>query len=196
MYRSLMALVLIFVSAALVRAQETTTFPKIGFVNTLEVLYGTEEGKKEIGTVEQFMSEKQKEFESKGTELEKLREQFINQQRTLNPETRNEMQRNIEERDKEIKRFQEDTQLEINRRRDALLEKMSEKIQRIITEFAEKNKFSIIFLRDQSQPYVAASLDVTQEIIKIYNERYPLAAPAASQQQVPAQPKAGEPAKK
>lgn len=156
---------------------------KIGFVNTLEVLYGTEEGKQQIGKIEQYMGDKQKEGDVKTSELEKLKEQFASQQRTLNPETRAEMQREIEERDRQLKRFQEDTQLDINRRRDELLGKMSEKIQGIIDEHASKNGFGAVFLRDQSQVYVSAALDITGEIIKIYNEKYPVtgAQPAATQ---------------
>lgn len=160
---------------------------KMGFVNTLEVLYGTEEGKREIGKVEQFMADKQKEFETKNSELEKLKEQFAAQQRTLNPETRTEMQRAMEEQDRQMKRFQEDTQLEINRRRDELLGRMAMKIQKIIDAYAEQNKYAVVFLRDESQPYVAPSLDITQEIIRIYNQQNPVAPPAPAPQP-PVQP--------
>jgi len=45
-----------FVAASL--AQET----KIGFVNTLEVLYATEEGKRELEQLNQFASQKQQEI--------------------------------------------------------------------------------------------------------------------------------------
>lgn len=160
----------------------TTGGLKIGFVNTLEVLYGTEEGKQQVGKIEQFIGEKQKEGDVKTGELEKLKEQFASQQRTLNPDTRAEMQREIEERDRQLKRFQEDTQLDINRRRDELLGKMSEKIQGIIDEHASKNSFGAVFLRDQSQVFVSPALDITAEIIKIYNEKYPVAGaqPAAT----------------
>lgn len=153
---------------------------KIGFVNTLEVLYGTEEGKQEIAKVEQFIQEKQQIFDTRSAELQKLQEQFANQQRTLNAETRSEMQRQIEEKDRELKRFQEDTQLDINRRRDELLNRMSEKIRVVIEEFAQKNGFGAVFLRDQTQPYVNPELDITQEIIRIYNEKHPVAAPPSS----------------
>ncbi|MGH9340130.1 MAG: OmpH family outer membrane protein [Acidobacteriota bacterium] len=149
---------------------QTQAVIKIGFVNTLEVLYGTEEGKQEIAKVEEFVTMKQQEYDTKETELQRLQEQFANQQRTLNPQTRGEMERTIGERDVELKRLQEDIQLEINRRRDELLGRMSEKIQKIINDYAEKNDFGAILLRDQTQAYVAPGLDVTQDIIRLYNE--------------------------
>ncbi|MFQ5928711.1 MAG: OmpH family outer membrane protein [Acidobacteriota bacterium] len=149
---------------------------KIGFINTLEVLNGTEEGKREIGKLNQFASQMQEEIASQTTELQKLQEQYATQQRTLNPETRAEMERTIQDKDRKLKRLQEDVQVEYTQRRDELLGKMSEKIRVIINEYAPKNGYGVIFLRDQTQTYVDPSLDITQEIIKIYDEQNPVAS--------------------
>jgi len=62
----------------------------------------------------------------------------------------------------------------MNTRRDDLLGRVGEKIQGIINEYAQKQNFGAIFLRSEAQVYVAPSLDFTQEIIRVYNERYPV----------------------
>ncbi len=147
---------------------------KIGFVDSLAVLYGTQEGQQEIARVEQFIEEKQKEYDSRLEELGKQQQQFQAQQRTLNPQTQAEMQRKLENEDRALRRFQEDIQLEMNTRREDLLGKVGEKIQGIINEYAQKQNFGAIFLRSEAQVYVAPSLDFTQEIIRLYNERYPV----------------------
>ncbi len=147
---------------------------KIGFVDSLAVLYGTQEGQQEIARVEQFIEEKQKEYDSRREELGKQQQQFQAQQRTLNPQTQAEMQRKLENEDRALRRFQEDIQLEMNTRREDLLGKVGEKIQGIINEYAQKQNFGAIFLRSEAQVYVAPSLDFTQEIIRLYNERYPV----------------------
>ncbi len=146
---------------------------KIGFVDSLAVLYGTQEGQQEIARVEQFMAEQQKEYDARLEELGKQRQQFQAQQRTRNPQTQTEMQRKMENEDRALRRFQEDIQVEMNTRRDDLLGKVGEKIQGIINEYAQKQNFGAIFLRSEAQVYVALSLDFTQEIIRLYNERYP-----------------------
>ncbi|MCH7804360.1 MAG: OmpH family outer membrane protein [Acidobacteria bacterium] len=147
---------------------------KIGFIDSLAVLYGTQEGQQEIARVEQFIEEKQKDYESRLEELGKQQQQFQAQQRTLNPQTQTEMQRKLENEDRALRRFQEDIQVEMNTRRDDLLGKVGEKIQGIINEYAQKQNFGTIFLRSEAQVYVAPSLDFTQEIIRLYNERYPV----------------------
>ena len=162
---------------------------KIGFVDSLAVLYGTQEGQREIARVEQFIEEKQKEYDSRLEELGKQQQQFQAQQRTLNPQTQAEMQRKMENEDRALRRFQEDIQVEMNARRDDLLGKVGEKIQGIIDEYAQKQKFGAIFLRSETQVYVAPSLDFTQEIIRLYNERYPVrGGNSASTSSPPAQP--------
>ncbi len=62
--------------------------PKIGFINSLQILNGTEDGKQQIAEVEQFIEDKQKEYDSRRLDLERQTEQFEAQQRTLNVQTR------------------------------------------------------------------------------------------------------------
>lgn len=150
---------------------------RIAFVDSLGVLYGTEEGKQEIGKVNQYIEQKQSEFQSRQGELSKLRETFTSQERNLNLDTRMEMQRTIEEKNRQLQRLQEDIQLDITRRRDGILNKMSAKVQKIIQQYAQEKGLGAVILRDQSHIYIDVSLDITQDIIKIYNERNPISSP-------------------
>jgi outer membrane protein len=161
---------------------------KIAFVNTLEVLSATEEGKLGIGEVEQLITQRKQQYEDQKEELDKLQEQFTNQQLMLTPEGRAEMQRGIEGRQRKLQRFQEDSSVEIDRRRQQLLGRMSAKIQEIIIEYAQQKNFAVVFQRDQSQPYVSPGLDITQEIVEIYNRRHPLARAPTPAPSSPAPP--------
>jgi outer membrane protein len=153
---------------------------KIGFVSGLDILYGTQLGQQEITKVQAFMEEKQQAYDTARMELEQLRERFETQQLTLNALTRAQMQRDIEVDDRELKRFQEDTQVEITRRRDEIFGNENGKIQNLINEYAQENSFSVIFLRNETQIYVDPSLDLTQPIISLYDARYPLAGGESS----------------
>ncbi len=158
-------------------AQET----KIGFVNTLEVLYATDEGKRELEQLNQFAAQKQQEIATQSSELQKLRDQYLTQQATLNSAARAQSERTITDKERDLQRLQEDIELEYNQRRDELLARASEKIQVIINEYAKLNGFGAIFLRNEGQTYVDLLLDITEDVTSIYNERYPAVAQAASQ---------------
>ncbi|MBI2821363.1 MAG: OmpH family outer membrane protein [Acidobacteria bacterium] len=153
---------------------------KFGFIETMRIVYETEEGKAEISKVQDFINKKQSEYDAKKSDLDKLTEQFQNQQRNLNPETRDEMEKTIQAKDKELRRFQEDTQAEIDRQRDGILGKLGQKVQGLIDDYARENDYAAIFVRAQTQAYVAAGLDITDEIIKRYDEKYPVQKPPAA----------------
>ena len=154
---------------------------KVGFINTLAVLSGTDEGRGELDKLEEFVEEKQKEVTKEAELLQELQEQYANQQRTLNAETRVEMEQSMQEKDKALKRLQEDIQLELDQRRNVLLENMSGKIRKIVNEYAPLNGYGVIFLRDQTQSYVDPSAEVTQDIIRLYNEQNPVMASGKSE---------------
>ncbi len=158
-------------------AQET----KIGFVDTLGVLYATEEGKRELEQLNQFAAQKQQEISTQSSDLQKLRDQYLTQQATLNSAARAQSERTIADNERDLQRLQEDIELEYNQRRDELLARASEKIQVIINEYAKLNGFGAIFLRNEGQTYVDLSLDITEEVTRIYNERYPAVGQSASQ---------------
>ncbi|MBI4455870.1 MAG: OmpH family outer membrane protein [Acidobacteria bacterium] len=168
------------------QAQQNAAAPaptKFGFIETLRIVYETDEGKTEIEKVQEFINKKQSEYDAKKSDLDKLSEQYQNQQRSLNPETREEMEKTIQTKDKELKRFQEDTQVEIDRQRDGILAKLGQKVQSLIDDYARENGYAAVFVRAQTQAYVAPGLDITDEIIKRYNQKYPAQKPAAATKQ-------------
>ena len=154
---------------------------KVGFVNSVEVLQGTDEGRQALTALQQWTENRRKELEQDKTELDRLREQFAAQERTLNPDTRTEMMRTIEDRDRRLRRKQEDSQLESEAKNRQMLEQIGTKIQTIINEYAQQNGYSVIFLRNEGQSYVDPSLDVTKELVAIYNQRHPVASSAPAQ---------------
>lgn len=184
-------------------AQQPAASPaptKIGFVSSMDVLYGTDEGKVALDGLNRLMQEKQGQFDTRKNELDKLRDDLAQKERNLNPQTRQEMAGSITEKEKALTRFQEDAQQEITRRRDEVMGVIGEKAMKIITDYAEKNGFGAIFVKDQQiVTYVATGLDVTPDIIKAYNTAHPAAAaPAAAPPAAPAgaPPAAAKPAAK
>jgi Skp family chaperone for outer membrane proteins len=175
-------LIQIAASTAIVGAQEAQTAgTKFAFVNTLAILQGTAEGRQELQKIEAFKNEKQQAIQTQSEDLQALRQQYDSQSRMLNPDTAAEMEREIANKDRQLRRLQEDAEVDLNRRQSELLTLMSEKIQTLIGEYAEENGIGVVFLQNPSLPYFSPSLDITAEIIKIYDEKNPVAGaqPAA-----------------
>ncbi len=151
---------------------------KIAFINTTLVLQGTAEGRKELSTLQSYEDVLQKKLQAEQSKLEELQKQYASQSRMLNPDTAAEMQQSIQDQDRSVKRLQEDTQMDITRRRNDLLGKMSQKIQEVIADYARQNGLGAVFLDSPTMPYFAQELDITTEIIKLYDQRHPVAGQA------------------
>ncbi|MBI4483595.1 MAG: OmpH family outer membrane protein [Acidobacteria bacterium] len=168
-------------------AAKTTT--KIGFIDFYGSVAETEEGKREVVEVEGFIQSKQKELEAKRNDLEKLRNQFQTQQLTLSDDAKAEMQRQIEEMNTHLQRASEDAQREVDRRKQAIIQKVGTKMSQIISGFARESGFdAILVMQPQQLAYVDPAVDVTNEIIVLYNKAYPVAASPAAQQKPAANP--------
>ncbi len=153
---------------------------KIAFVNTTAILQGTAEGKKELTALEAYVNERQQALEAEQTKLQELRRQYDSQSRMLNPDTAAEMQRSITEKDRTVRRAQEDLEMDINRRRNEVLTRMSEKIQAVIAEYAETNGYGAVFMETPTLPFFSPALDITADIIKLYDQKNPVAAAASA----------------
>jgi outer membrane protein len=156
---------------------------KFAFVNTLAILQGTAEGRQQLQAIESFKNEKQQAIQTQSEELQALRQQYESQSRMLNPDTAAEMEREIATKDRQLRRLQEDAEIDLNRRQNELLTRMSEKIQALIADYAQQNGIGVVFLQNPSLPYFSPSLDITAAIIKIYDEKNPVtggAEPVAS----------------
>lgn len=172
--RKLYGLILSVMMGGLLFGQGAEVPNKIAFVNTTAVLQRTAEGKQRLAELQQFIEAQQQQLADLQSELQELRQQYDSQARMLNPDTASEMQRSIQEKERQLRRAQEDMELDVNQRRNEILNQMSQKIQTVISAYAEENGFGVVFQETPSLPYFAPALDITAEIIRIYDEQNPV----------------------
>ena len=170
-----LAVMLVFCFVSPVSAQGTGggIDVKIAFVNSLEILQGCAEGKAEIAKIDLYAQSKEKELKTISDELNTLRTNYQSQVNTLNPATAAEMQATIQEKEKQLRRATEDAEAELEGKRAELFSKMGEKIREIITEHATSNDLGIVFLESPGLPYRAEALNITEDIIKAYDVKFP-----------------------
>jgi len=166
---------------------------KIAVISLQTAIAGTQEGK-------QASKELQAQFASRQTELENLRKQIADlQQRlqagatTLSDEEKARLasQGNILTR--KFQREQQDLQDDGNDAQQLAINRIGQKMMTVLDKFAKQNGYGLILdngTSAQSAPvvlYSANQVDVTQQIIKLYDTAYPVksAAPAASRPGTP-----------
>ncbi len=167
----------------------TATGPsRIMFVNFSQVLSGTEEAKQEFARIQGFVDQKNQENESRTQDLQDRQQQYAEQERALNPQTAAEMQREIAKMGKDLERFREDIQDEIEAQRNIAFANLGQKIQTVLGESAEQNGYSaVLYLDSLAQNglggYFDPAYDITQDVIDRYNVKFPAAAAPATPEQ-------------
>jgi outer membrane protein len=172
----LMGLLLSLFMTAGLWAQGAAAAPaKMGFIDLDRAMMSTKEGKKALDEFQKTYEVKAKEIQDKQAALEKAGAEFQAQQMTLSEEKREERQVQIDEQQTSLTRLKEDYQKSLERKRNLLVSLILGKMQPVISDYAKKNNLAAVFVvQQQMLAYVDTSVDITSEIIKLYDAANPV----------------------
>jgi len=163
---------------------------KMAFINLEQVIFTCDEGKSRFTDVQKFVDSKNSELENLRNELEKLRNQLNVQGSKLTDDARADLEIQITEKQTALQRFQEDTQKEIEKRRERTTNYIGKRMQAAIEKIAKEKGLSSVHIFDSARDvYVDPALNISEEVVKIYNQLYPVSAakaPAAATSEAPA----------
>ena len=162
---------------------------RIAYIDVQRVLARSAAG---VAAREQLEREKatmQKEMDSKRVELEKLREEIEKKGALLTPDARRDRQEQFERKRRDAARLADDFQKELERKESVLLQRVLQEVSGIIERVGkERNYYLIVEKRGAGVIYAAPDADLTDEVIRAFDQQAPKGpAPA---------PPAGGPAKK
>ena len=146
-----------------VRAQES----KIGYVNLARVFDSYQRTKDSEQQLERKGTQKQAELEAQVNDLKKIREGLD----LLSDAVRESKAKELEEKSDEFQRVKTKSERELLRERNETARVIVDDIEHAVAEFAKANGFSII-LDQRSLLYGMEGYDVTDEVLKMLNDRY------------------------
>jgi outer membrane protein len=169
---------------------------KLGAINIQAAMTGTKEGQKAAADLEKKLEPRKKSIDAKAGQIRELQDKLQRGGAAMSETAKADLTRQIDERTKSYNRDMEDAQAELGEDNRRLLQDLTTKMTKVIDEYAAANGFSIIF--DVSNPntpvlYTSNMIDVTRDIIALYDKAHPGGAPAAAP--APAKPPAPAPKK-
>jgi outer membrane protein len=155
--------------------------PKIAIVDIRAALLSTAEGKQVAGEIQSQFSAKQAELENMRKNLEDLQNRVTNGARTLSDEERARLERQGQRMQQQLQRKQEEYQADFNEAQQDAIEKLGRKMSDVISRYARDNGYLMIMDAQVCNIYCSNQLDVTQDIIRLYDQANPVkgGAPAA-----------------
>ena len=154
---------------------------RIAYIDVQRVLARSAAG---VAAREQLEREKatmQKEMDGKRVELEKLREEIEKKGALLTADARREKQEQFERKRRDAARLADDFQKELERKESVLLQKVLQEVSGIIERVGkERNYYMIVEKRGAGVVYASAEADLTDEVIKAFDQQSPKGPAPAS----------------
>lgn len=171
---------------------------KLGYVDFQRAIKEVEEGKATGATLKRDADEKQKQLNGRMEELKRLQEDLQKQAQVLTSEARASKAAEVERKMMETQEIYMRLQQELSSKEREAMRPLADKMTAVAREIAESDGFTMIFDRDSAGlVYAPTALDLTNELIRKYNAKFPGAAKAAAPKKADAPaPKADAPAKK
>lgn len=174
---------------------------KIGVLNVRQAIVSTAEGKQASAELQSQFASRQNELEALNKQISDLRQQIAANQNTWNDEQKARAQAQGQRLATQLDRKQNEMQQDVNDAQSDVVDRIGRKMMDVLDRFARENGFVAVFDSSaQASPiiYAANSIDVTQDIIRLYDQAYPVkggAAAPAAKPATPAKPATGAPAK-
>jgi len=147
---------------------------KIGFVDAERAVMSVEEGKAQLRELEAWAEPERARVEQLAAALAELRQQILSQSAVSSEE----VQRQLQDDEIEARRAYEDARRDFERQAEAkqneFLGSVAVKVGAVASDYAKANDYEAIFVANaQPMIYIAESVDLTDTVIRLYNERFP-----------------------
>jgi len=168
-------------AAANPAAPSASASTRIGIINIQNAIVMTNEGRRDFEALQKKFEPTQATLNNLNQEVENLKKQLQTQGDKLNDQSRADMVKNIETKQKTLQRQVEDAQADFQGQQNEIANRIGGKLLEVLDKFAKQNGYSLILdVSSQQSPvlWAAQTTDVTQEIVNSYNAQSSVAAPA------------------
>jgi len=203
MIRVAAAATLCFLGTAAVFGQGAAAAPaggKIAVLNVRQAIVTTAEGKQASAELQSQFAPRQNELETLNKQINDLRQQLSANQTTWSDEQKAKAQNQGQRLAAQMDRKQQELQTDVNDAQSEVVDRIGRKMMDVLDRYARENGFTAVFDSSaQNSPiiYASNSIDVTQDIIRLYDQQYPIKASSSTPAAKPAasKPAASTPAK-
>jgi outer membrane protein len=165
---------------------------KIGVINVERLIQESALGKEAFNRVKKLNDAKKEEGEKLSKELREMEQKLAEQGSAMADDKRDALQKSYQEKAIAFKRFQDDATRDLEAAQKKELSELERRVFPVINQVGKEKGFTLILNKFQSGlVFVDDSVDITDEVLKVFNTT--VALPAAK----PAEgPKSGAPAAK
>jgi outer membrane protein len=175
----------IALGAAMLAPAQTTSAPsgapqtKVGIIHIQNAIISTKDGQKAAGELTTRFAPKKADLEKKQSAVAQLQDQLRKGSNTMAEDAKEKLMREIDQNTKALNRESEDDQAELDAEQNKIMQELGQKIMAVIDKYAKDNGYALILdVSSQQTPvlYATNSIDITQDIIALYDKNAPSAS--------------------
>jgi outer membrane protein len=156
---------------------------KVGVINIQAAIASTAEGKQAAAELQSQFAPRTTELQNLQKQIEDLRGRLQTGQSTLSDEEKARLSREGDQLTRTFQRKQQEFQDDTNDAQQDVVNRIGRKLVDVLNKYAKDNSYSVV-LDDSSQQtpvlYAANPVDVTQDIIRLYDQSYPVKSATAA----------------
>jgi len=172
-------------SAAGSAAAVSATGTKVGTIAIEQAIFATNEGRRDFEALGKKLEPKQTELKGKNDDIEALKKQLNNTGDKLAEDARANLVKQIEAKQKVLDREVQDAREEAQGQQQEIAQRILQKLAPVLVKYAADNGFGVML--DTSQPWPQGpviwwgeAVDVTKQVVDVYNAQSPVPPPAGS----------------
>jgi outer membrane protein len=180
-------------SGAAVRAQAaagSAASGKIGVINVRQAIVTTSEGKQASNDLQAQFTPRQNELENMNKQINDLRNRLSAGANTLSDEEKARLTQQGQRLTQQLDRKNNELNEDVQAAQADVVDRIGRKMMDVLDRYARENGLVAVFDSSaQNSPilFASTSIDITQDIIKLYDQSYPVKAGGAAA--APATPK-------
>ena len=155
---------------------------KVAIIYVQNAILSTGEGKKAAAELQSKFGPRRQTLEKRQSDIQALQDQLKKGGATMSDDAKNKLARQIDSDGKSLQRDADDMNADAEQEQNRLFQEMIQKLNAIVSQYATQNGYAIVLdVSAQQSPilWAAASTDITQDIVKLYDQAHPAAAAAA-----------------
>jgi outer membrane protein len=153
---------------------------KVGVINLQSAIVGTKDGQKAANDIQVRFNPKKADLDKRQGDIAQLQDQLNRGRNTLGEDARQKLMREVDQKTKALNRDTEDARAELDQEEQKIMNELGSRIMAVIDKYAKDHGYAMIL--DVSSPqtpvmYASNTLDITRDIIELYDKNVPAAAP-------------------
>jgi outer membrane protein len=155
---------------------------KVGALNMEAAITSTQEGKQAANELTAKFAPRQTELQNLQKQIQDITTRLQTTSNTLSDEEKYRLTRESETLNRTLQRKQQEARDDYQDAQQDLINTLGRKLMTVLDKYSRENGYAVVFDTSSQQTpviYEAPAIDITQDIIKLYDQNYPVKSAAS-----------------